>query len=109
MTTVRLHPAVLMGAALQTLGAIALALVINLLAGRGGLATLGWWFMLIMIARFLWLAFDWNVERVMISDKRILKVSGILTRKVETMPLAKVTDLTYRRDLAGRMLGYGTF
>lgn len=109
VTTVRLHPAVLAGTALQTLGAIALALVINLLAGRGGLATLGWWFMLIMIARFLWLAFDWSVERVMISDKRILKVSGILTRKVETMPLAKVTDLTYRRDLAGRMLGYGAF
>jgi PH (Pleckstrin Homology) domain-containing protein len=38
-----------------------------------------------------------------------LLIEGILTRKVAIMPLNKVTDLTYERSLAGRMLGYGVF
>jgi protein-disulfide isomerase-like protein with CxxC motif len=33
---------------------------------------------------------------------------GIVVHNVGMMPLGKVTDLTFRRSLSGRMLGYGT-
>ena len=60
----------------------------------------------------IWLGWDviqWYVEEFAVTDKRVLLVSGLVIRNVAIMPLIKVTDLTYKRDLLGRMLGYGTF
>jgi hypothetical protein len=34
---------------------------------------------------------------------------GLVTQQVGMMPLAKVTDMSYNRSPAGRLLGYGTF
>jgi hypothetical protein len=36
-------------------------------------------------------------------------VSGIIARKVAMMPLAKLTDMSYKRSTIGVLLGYGTF
>ena len=41
------------------------------------------------------------------TDRRIFEVSGLVTRKVASMPLSKMTDMTYRRPILGRILGYG--
>jgi membrane protein YdbS with pleckstrin-like domain len=60
----------------------------------------------------IWLGWDviqWYVEEFAVTDKRVLLVSGVIIRNVAIMPLIKVTDLTYKRDLLGRMLGFGTF
>jgi hypothetical protein len=35
--------------------------------------------------------------------------TGILTHKVNMMPLAKVTDMSFQRSAMGRLLGYGEF
>jgi len=35
--------------------------------------------------------------------------SGVLTRKVAMMPLGKVTDMSFQRTPAGRLLGFGEF
>lgn len=69
----------------------------------GGVTLLG------SAAWFLWRMVDWRSERFVITDKRVLLVNGLLTRRVAIMPLSKVTDLTYERTLGGRLLGYGTF
>jgi len=55
-----------------------------------------------------WLG-EWWVEQFVITDQRVLLVSGLLTRKVAVMPLTKVTDLTFQRSIMGRLLGYGEF
>jgi uncharacterized membrane protein YdbT with pleckstrin-like domain len=34
---------------------------------------------------------------------------GLITRRVDMMPLSKVTDMSFQRSLLGRMLGYGEF
>lgn len=52
---------------------------------------------------------EWRTEQFVITDKRVLLINGILTRRVAIMPLSKVTDLTYERSLLGRILGYGAF
>jgi hypothetical protein len=62
---------------------------------------------LAFVARLLWKAVEWWVDRVVVTDQRMLEVSGILTRKIASMPLAKLTDLTFSRTLPGRILGYG--
>jgi uncharacterized membrane protein YdbT with pleckstrin-like domain len=59
------------------------------------------------VVRFLWRSLLWWCDRVMVTDERMLEISGILTRRVASTPLSKLTDLTYRRSLAGRLLGYG--
>jgi membrane protein YdbS with pleckstrin-like domain len=64
------------------------------------LASLGWF-------GFAW--WFWATEEFVITDKRVLLVSGVITRRVAIMPLTKVTDLTYERSVLGRFLGYGAF
>lgn len=61
------------------------------------------------LAWFGWVILDWSHERFVITDKRVLLISGLLTRKVAIMPLSKVTELTYERSVIGRVLGYGVF
>jgi uncharacterized membrane protein YdbT with pleckstrin-like domain len=60
------------------------------------------------VLRFTLLTVLWWIERIVITDKRVMLAQGIITHKVGMMPLSKVTDLTFERTLNGRMLGYGT-
>lgn len=57
--------------------------------------------------RLGWRLIEWLIERVVVTNRRIIEVSGLITRRVASMPLAKVTDLTYQRTPLGRGLGYG--
>ena len=49
-----------------------------------------------------------HLERIVISDKRVMLAQGFIVARVGMMPLSKVTDLTFQRSLRGRLLGYGT-
>lgn len=114
VSMVRPHWAVLLRVFAETVGAVLLALIVNILFATHGVnaqlvTTLLWYFALFMILRMLWQITDWHLDHLMITDKRLLKVSGIFFRKVQTMPLSKITDLTYNRDPLGRLLGYGEF
>ena len=60
------------------------------------------------VLRFTLKTILWWIERIVITDKRVMLAQGIITSKVGMMPLSKVTDLTFERTLGGRMLGYGT-
>jgi uncharacterized membrane protein YdbT with pleckstrin-like domain len=60
------------------------------------------------VIRFTVKVILWWIERIIITDKRVMLAQGIITHKVGMMPLSKVTDLTFERTLSGRMLGYGT-
>ena len=44
-----------------------------------------------------------------LTDRRIFRVSGILTRIVATMPLRALTDIRYDQTVLGRVLDYGHF
>jgi uncharacterized membrane protein YdbT with pleckstrin-like domain len=63
---------------------------------------------LVAVLRFTVLTILWWIERIVITDKRVMLAQGILVHNVGMMPLGKVTDLTFQRSLGGRMLGYGT-
>jgi uncharacterized membrane protein YdbT with pleckstrin-like domain len=60
------------------------------------------------VLRFTLLTILWWIERIVITDKRVMLAEGIITHRVGMMPLSKVTDLTFERSLGGRLLGYGT-
>lgn len=46
--------------------------------------------------------------RLIITDTRVVFVEGWLARRYGMMPLTKITDLTIREPVLGRILGYGT-
>jgi len=63
---------------------------------------------LVAVLRFTVMTILWWIERIVITDKRVMLAQGIIVHSVGMMPLGKVTDLTFQRTLGGRMLGYGT-
>jgi uncharacterized membrane protein YdbT with pleckstrin-like domain len=69
---------------------------------------IAWYLALVAVLRFTVLTILWWIERIVITDKRVMLAQGIITHNVGMMPLGKVTDLTFRRSLGGRMFGYGT-
>ncbi|MEA2498630.1 MAG: hypothetical protein QOH26_1035, partial [Actinomycetota bacterium] len=108
---IRRHPAVLSITVLQSLGAVFVALLISswISAGVGAVDTVLGVIILAALGRLGWRLWEWSVDRIVVTDRRILEVSGLLSRKVASMPLDKVTDMTYRRTVTGRVLGYGAF
>ncbi|ALE74903.1 hypothetical protein Ae168Ps1_4213 [Pseudonocardia sp. Ae168_Ps1] len=69
---------------------------------------LAFYLVLVAVLRFTALTILWWIERIVITDKRVMIAQGIIVHNVGMMPLGKVTDLTFRRSLSGRLLGYGT-
>jgi len=63
---------------------------------------------LVAVLRFTVLVILWWIERIVITDKRVMLAQGLIVHRVGMMPLSKVTDLTFQRSLRGRLLGYGT-
>jgi membrane protein YdbS with pleckstrin-like domain len=56
-----------------------------------------------------WEVADWYFDRFILTNKRVMVVNGIVTRKVAMMPLLRVTDMKYTQSPLGRVLNYGTF
>jgi len=67
-----------------------------------------WYVALFVLMRFTYYLVEWWVERIVVTDKRFMITSGIFTTNIAMMPIGKVTDLTYQRNVLGRMFGYGT-
>jgi membrane protein YdbS with pleckstrin-like domain len=43
-----------------------------------------------------------------LTNARVLKITGLLTRRVQSIPLGKVTDLSFKQSAMGRLLSYAT-
>jgi membrane protein YdbS with pleckstrin-like domain len=63
----------------------------------------------VVILYCAWRVADWWYDRFILTNKRVMVVSGIFTRNVAMMPLLRVTDMKYVQSLTGRMFGYGHF
>jgi membrane protein YdbS with pleckstrin-like domain len=109
--TVRRHPAVLIGPSVLTLAGLLAAGVLSatVLRSNGTFVTVVWLAWLVLFVRMIWKTINWAVDFFVVTSHRILLTSGVLTRKVAMMPLTKVTDMSFQRSFAGRMLGFGEF
>jgi membrane protein YdbS with pleckstrin-like domain len=50
----------------------------------------------------------WWRSYFVVTRARIIFIRGLVARKVTTIPLVKITNLTLRRSSMGSLLGYGT-
>jgi membrane protein YdbS with pleckstrin-like domain len=108
---VRRHPAVLLPASAYAVGGLLAAFILSatLLRGHTTLIWIVWGLWAVLMVRLIWQAINWAVDYFVITSKRILLTSGVFTRSVAMMPLSKVTDMSFRRSFAGRLMGYGEF
>ena len=65
-----------------------------------------WLLVLVRLGLKLWLWYD---ELIIATNRRLMRVHGIVTRQVDIMPMSKVTDMRYDRSVTGQILGYGRF
>lgn len=72
-------------------------------------ANIAWWVWFATILRALYLVWEWRHEWFIATNKRMMRVYGVLDRQVAMMPLGKVTDMRYERTIPGRIFGYGTY
>src|SRR5215469_15944896 len=111
VATVRRHPAVLLAPSAQAVGGLLVAAVLTatFLRGHTLFAAIVWIGWAVLLINLIWKAVNWAVDYFVITSVRILLTSGLFTRSVAMMPLSKVTDMSFHRSFAGRLLGYGEF
>ena len=110
---VRWHPVWLMRPALVFLASLlVITMVVRIIPAGSGMADALGYAVLLPLGYFVWKLLDWWNERLVVSDRRLLMITGLLSRKVAVMPMRKVTDLTFETPLIGRVFanwGWGTF
>ena len=62
----------------------------------------------VVLLRFLLRLRRWSTDRLLVTDQRIVEVSGLIAKRVSSWPYARIHDLGYRRSIPGRLLGYGS-
>jgi uncharacterized membrane protein YdbT with pleckstrin-like domain len=108
--SVHQHPAVLIRPIFEVLAGLALAGWVSTLTHGNSAALLVIWVVwAIVLLRLLWKVLDWSLNYFVITSQRLLLAQGFLIRKVNMMPLDKVTDMSFQRSAMGQLLGYGEF
>ena len=109
--SVRKHLAALIGPIFVVLVGLAIAIWLsNSVAHRSGtdilLIWVLWGILLLGLGEQVW---AWAVSYFAATSQRLLFVQGVIIRKVKTIPLTEMTDITLKQSAIGRMLGYGEF
>jgi len=108
--SVHQHPAVLIGPIFLAFLGLAIAGWLTTIARGNTIALVVIWLLWgILLFRLVWKVIDWSLNYFVITSERLLLAQGFILRRVDMMPLVKVTDMSFRRDLRGQLLGYGEF
>jgi uncharacterized membrane protein YdbT with pleckstrin-like domain len=105
------HPAVLIRPIFEVLVGLAIAgWLTDAVAHGNSIALLVIWIIwLVLLLRLMVKVFEWTENYFVVTSQRMLLSTGLVTRKVNMMPLTKVTDMSFQRSTLGRILGYGEF
>ena len=109
--TVHQHPAVLIRPIFEVLVGLAIAgwLSSSIAHGNGIALLVIWVLWVVLLLRLGVKAYEWSETYFVVTSQRMLLQTGLVTRKVNMMPLSKVTDMSFQRSTLGRILGYGEF
>jgi hypothetical protein len=70
----------------------------------------GWVGLALLVIGLAWLAqiyLQWYAQDYLVTNRRVLKVEGILSKRSADSSLEKINDAVLQQSLLGRMLGYG--
>jgi membrane protein YdbS with pleckstrin-like domain len=109
--TVHQHPAVLIKPVALLLPASVLLVWLNFVVihHNNDAKIVIWVLWAILLSWVVGKIVDWYVNYFVVTPQRMLLAQGILVKKVNMMPLTKVTDMSFQRSPMGQILGYGEF
>jgi uncharacterized membrane protein YdbT with pleckstrin-like domain len=108
--SVREHPVVLVGRTLAVLLGLAVAgLLTNFIHGNNTAILIIWLLWVVLLGWLVVKIVEWWVHYFVLTSKRVILATGVLLRRVNALPLDKITDIEFRQSQAGRLLGYGVF
>jgi uncharacterized membrane protein YdbT with pleckstrin-like domain len=109
--TVHQHPAILIRPIFWVLIGLAVAgwLSSSIAHGNGTVILVIWILWGVLFLNLAVKVWEWSVTYFVVTSQRFVLTTGVITRNVNMMPLAKVTDMTFQRSAGGRILGYGKF
>ncbi len=64
---------------------------------------------LAILAHAAWRSLREHMDRFVITNMRVFRVHGVLSQQLATMPLHRILDITVKKPLHGRLLGFGHF
>jgi hypothetical protein len=86
-------------------------LVLSAQIGTGAVRTLlSYAILALVVVGLAWLAliyWAWYAQDYLVTNRRVLKVEGILNKRSADSSLEKINDAVLEQNLVGRMLGYG--
>ena len=91
----------------------AAAVLVLLILLRGSwLPDAGWvWYLLLVFlvpaARIGWGFLSWKMNVYVLTNRRVIELTGVLSKRVADSSLEKLTDIVLKQSILGRMLGYG--
>ena len=109
--SVHQHPAVLIRPIFEVLIGLAIAgwLSNSVAHGNSTFILVIWILWAILLLRLAWKVLEWSLTYFVITSQRLLLSQGFLIRRVDMMPLTKVTDMSFNRSPTGQILGFGEF
>ena len=63
----------------------------------------------VLLGHAAWRALADHRDRFVITNLRVLRVQGVISRRTATMPIQRILDITVTVPVLGRVLGYGHF
>jgi len=111
----RQHPLALLFDARSAIGLwiIAIVLLVAVLGfnlngtARDGVSLGGLLAILIGLVIFAWNWWHWRTEEYLVTNRRLMKVSGILNKESADSSLEKINDAILQQNVFGRMFDYG--
>lgn len=61
----------------------------------------------IPVVRIAWGFLSWRMNVYALTNRRVVEITGVLSKRVSDSSLEKLTDVVLTQSLFGRMLGYG--
>lgn len=69
-----------------------------------------WWLLLVFLvpaARIAWGFLSWRMNVYVLTNRRVIESTGVLSKRVADSSLEKLTDIVLKQSILGRMLDYG--
>ncbi|HCB05741.1 MAG TPA: PH domain-containing protein [Nocardioides sp.] len=109
VVSTRTHPKALLLPILALVVLLAVGVVVQNAIDQGTVTGAVWILMAIGVVWFVIRpVLVWLTATYTITTRRLITRHGVITRKGHDIPLTRVSDVAYERDLIDRMLGCGT-
>lgn len=110
VVSTRTHPKALLLPLLTLVALLAAGVLFQVFVSDDSTALLVLWAVIgvLVLWRVVWPFLDWLTSSYTITDRRLLTRTGVITRRGHDIPLSRISDVSFERDLVDRVLGCGT-